>query len=95
MTTRHTASSARAEGKSPGPPARPRRACNDEERRAALDRVTVVGLAAAHRETGIPRRTLSDWTRAAGVDLGEHARARTARATATAPRGRACRRPGQ
>ena len=84
MTTRRRAkatASARAEPKRPTPK-RARRTYTAEDRRAAVERVEAVGLAATHRETGIPRRTLSDWTRAAGVDLGQKARERTAKASA-------------
>lgn len=41
------------------------------------------GMAATHAATGIPKTTLGRWARAAGVDLGDLARARTASATAT------------
>lgn len=75
MTTRRAKppSSARAEPKSPSPK-RARRTYSADERRSAVEHVKAAGLAATHRTTGIPRRTLSDWTRAAGIDLGEHSR---------------------
>lgn len=39
------------------------------------------GMAEAHTRTGVPKATLSRWAKAAGIDLGEQARARTAVAT--------------
>lgn len=64
---------------SPKARARPSR-YTDEQRDAAVERVRLVGLAAAARELGIPKRTLSRWAAEAGVDLGAQARERTAKA---------------
>lgn len=63
-------------------PKRVTRAYTPEDRAKGAARVAAVGLAAAHAETGVPRRTLCDWAKAAGVDLGASVRARTAAATA-------------
>lgn len=41
------------------------------------------GVAAAHKATKVPKPTLTRWAKAAGIDLGEQARARTATASAT------------
>lgn len=55
---------------------------NDEQRTAALQQLTEGStLADVHRQTGIPRRTLSDWAKQAGLDVvSAQARAKTARA---------------
>lgn len=54
----------------------------DEATKArALEVLQVDGLAAAHKATGVPKPTLTRWAKAAGVDVGELARARTANAT--------------
>lgn len=47
----------------------------------ALAMLEADGMAEAHRRTKVPKATLSRWARAAGVDLGEQARQRTAAAT--------------
>lgn len=47
----------------------------------ALAMLKADGMAEAHRRTKVPKATLSRWARAAGVDLGEQARQRTAAAT--------------
>lgn len=39
------------------------------------------GVAAAHDATGVPKPTLCRWAKAAGIDVGEEARRRTASAT--------------
>lgn len=39
------------------------------------------GMAATHKATSIPKPTLTRWAKAAGIDLGEQARARTSNAT--------------
>lgn len=54
----------------------------DEATRAkALASLESKGMAETHRRTGIPKSTLTRWAKAAGVDVGEQARARTANAT--------------
>lgn len=55
---------------------------SEEQRAEALDLVAAQGIAHAHRATGVSRATLSRWAKAAGIDVGEQARARTANATA-------------
>lgn len=52
-----------------------------ETRARALEVLEAEGMAAAHKETGVPKPTLVRWAKAAGIDLGEVARARTAAAT--------------
>lgn len=63
-------------------PHRPRTAYPPEQKAAAVAMMRGSGIAATHRATGVPKGTLSGWARAAGIDLGEAARARTAAATA-------------
>ena len=47
----------------------------------ALEVLQAEGMAAAHKATGVPKPTLTRWAKAAGIDVGELARARTANAT--------------
>lgn len=54
-----------------------------EERTAALAVYADRGLAAAHHETGVPKSTLRDWARDAGLDLAAIA-GRSAEQTAAA-----------
>ena len=51
------------------------------ERAAVLEQLGTLGMAATHQATGIPKTTLSRWAKAGGVDLGETARALTAKAS--------------
>jgi hypothetical protein len=56
----------------------------DEATKAkAVAQLEAEGMSATHKATGIPKGTLTRWAKAAGVDLGEQARARTAAASAT------------
>lgn len=55
----------------------------ERTRKRALKVIAEEGIAAAHRATKVPRPTLSRWAKAAGIDVGEQARARTAAASAT------------
>jgi transposase-like protein len=52
------------------------------DRIRAVELVASAGIAEAHRLTEVPKATLSRWAKAAGVDVGEQARARTTAATA-------------
>lgn len=52
-----------------------------EDKAAALALVEEHGTAHAHRETGIPKATLSRWTKAAGIDTAAIQRHHTAAAT--------------
>ena len=53
----------------------------EDVRAEALRLVESQGIAHAHAAHGIPKPTLTRWAKAAGIDLGEQARARTAKAT--------------
>lgn len=54
----------------------------DEATKAkALAQLEAEGMAATHAATGIPKGSLGRWAKAAGLDLGAQARARTAAAT--------------
>lgn len=90
MTTKSTKSTPT---KAPTPPARSRtrskaRATGrsstvrytDEQRAALVEQVRAEGMAATHKATGIAKSTLGRWCKVAGVDLGEEAKARTAKA---------------
>lgn len=57
-------------------------AYDDALRAAALAVYVEQGLAAAHRQTGVPKSTLRDWARAAGVSEAVAAPVETAAATA-------------
>lgn len=61
-------------------PHRTRRIYSADDRRNAVEGIKTDGLAATHQATGIPRQTLSDWTRQARIDVAAKARARTATA---------------
>ena len=52
----------------------------DEQRAALVEQVRAEGMAATHKATGIAKSTLGRWCKVAGVDLGEEAKARTAKA---------------
>ena len=54
---------------------------SDEQRAEALRLVEEHGTAHAHRVTGVPKQTLSRWTKAAGIDTAAIERQRTAAAT--------------
>lgn len=72
----------RSEGKTREAPAKRRTTpYTDEQRAEALRLVESQGTAHAHRVTGVPKPTLTRWTKAAGIDVGEGARRRTAAAT--------------
>lgn len=47
----------------------------------ALEQLAGEGMAATHASTGVAKATLHRWAKAAGIDLGSQARARTATAT--------------
>lgn len=70
------ASKARAATRTAGKPWPPK--VRDE----AVEYMREHGVAATHQRTGIPKATLSVWARKHGVDLGEQARTRTAKANA-------------
>lgn len=66
----------------------------DEQKAQAVSLCTEQGTAAAHRELGVPKSTLSRWCKAAGVDLtaaalertraaAQHTRARSAEVSAS------------
>lgn len=77
-TPRRVAKPARSASKRARKPGQP----YDEATKAkALAVLEASGMAEAHRRTKVPKATLSRWAKAAGVDLGEQARARTATAT--------------
>jgi hypothetical protein len=73
---------ARSTPKRAKPKRAPGRPYADEDRRKALDVLLEHGMAEAHRRSKVPKATLSRWAKAAGIDLGEDARRRTADATA-------------
>lgn len=89
MTTTKTArpaqptTRARSTTKRATPPPRkgPRGAYSEEQRAEALRLVEEHGTAHAHRVTGVPKGTLSRWTKAAGIDTTVVDRRRTAAAT--------------
>lgn len=57
---------------------------SDEQRTHALDQLATMTLAEVARDTGIPKRTISDWARAEGIETSTpQARAKTARARET------------
>ena len=81
-TPRKTASPARPAARSATKRARKPGTAYDEATKAkALARLDADGMAETHATTGIPKPTLSRWARAAGIDLGANARARTEAAT--------------
>lgn len=88
-SARSDAKSARGRARAPAPTKRARRSYTDEQRAEALEVMRDEGLAAAHDATAIPKGTLSRWARAAGLDLDEQARARTAAAAAAVEAGAA------
>ena len=54
---------------------------SDEQRTHALDLLATATLSDVSRETGIPKRTIVDWAKAAGIETSSpQARAKTARA---------------
>lgn len=65
----------------PAPRQGPRGAYSEEQRAEALRLVEEHGTAHAHRVTGVPKGTLSRWTKAAGIDTKAIDRRRTANAT--------------
>lgn len=77
------ATRARSTTKRATPPPRkgPRGAYSEEQRAEALRLVEEHGTAHAHRVTGVPKGTLSRWTKAAGIDTTVVDRRRTAAAT--------------
>lgn len=72
--------SARSTDKRAGATPRARTRWPEETKAEALTLMREEGVAAAHDVTGVPKATLSRWAKAAGVDLDEAARARTATA---------------
>lgn len=82
-TPKRPAPRARSTTKRATPPPRkgPRGAYSEEQRAEALRLVEEHGTAHAHRVTGVPKGTLSRWTKAAGIDTTVVDRRRTAAAT--------------
>lgn len=78
-TTRTAPSRARSGGKARGKDSAGR--WLPEVRSQAVDLMRSEGMAAAHKETGVPKATLAKWSKSEGIDLGEAARARTAAAS--------------
>lgn len=64
-------------------PARRTKPYPEATKAKALAQLEAEGMAATHAATGVPKATLSRWAKAAGIDLDEQARQRTAAATAT------------
>ena len=62
-------------------PARRTKPYPEATKAKALAQLEAEGMAATHAATGVPKATLSRWAKAAGVDLEEQARQRTAAAT--------------
>lgn len=79
-TPRSAGGSARSTDKRAGATPRARTRWPDETKAEALTLMREEGVAAAHDVTGVPKATLSRWAKAAGIDLEEGTRKRTASA---------------
>lgn len=62
-------------------PARRTTPYSAEQRAEAIRLLETQGTAHAHKVTGVPKPTLTRWAKAAGIDMGDVARRRTAAAT--------------
>lgn len=79
-TPRTAGSSARSTSKRAGATPRRRGAWPEATKAEALTLLGEEGVAAAHDVTGVPKATLSRWAKAAGIELEEGTRKRTAHA---------------